>query len=657
MKTAIAKTPFIFDEFFDLGLEDTSSPFITADSRIWGANLTLKAAIFSSFLLILSFGLSFYPSLTPLSHAILIAVYFIAGIPALIESIDDLTNFDINIDVLMTLAAFSSVLIGSGLEGALLLVLFSLSGAMEDAVTRKAKSAITTLSRLSPTKACVITPEGLIMERSIKDVSIGDLLLIKSGQVVPLDGDVVEGASSLNLVHLTGENMPVTKVVGDDVPAGGRNLEGAFKMRVTRTSADSTLAKIIELVTQAQEARPKLQRWFDDLSRAYALTIIGLFALFAASFPFILGIPFLGEEGSLYRALAFLIAASPCALIIAIPIAYLSAVSACARKGVLLKGGVTLDALAGCHVVALDKTGTLTTGELSFVQIRKVYGTSALNTDFAMAAAAALEENAVHPIAKAIIKNRPEALSGQLTLTDYKMVPGFGLEGICKFNNQSVQCKIGNPAFVNPPEAVVKEIEKSKSEGNQIALLKADEDFFLLEFTDTIRPKMKETIAKLKERDTSIVMLTGDHHESAEKVAKDVGIDEYFSELKPEDKMRHIERLSKEKGLAMVGDGVNDAPALARATVGICMGKVGNTAAIDAADVVLLNDNIELLDWIFQKAKQTQVIVRQNLLLATAAILFASIPALGGYVPLWVAVVMHEGGTVLVGLNALRLLR
>lgn len=657
MKTAPVKTAFVFDEFFDLGLEETSSPFITADTRPWGANLTLKAALFSSFLLILSFWLSFYPSLVPLSHAILISVYFIAGIPALIESINDLISFEINIDVLMTLAAFSSVLIGSGMEGALLLVLFSLSGAMEDAVTRKAKSAITTLSRLSPTKACVITPEGLVLERSIKDVSIGELLLVKSGQIVPLDGEVIEGASSLNLVHLTGENMPVTKVVGDEVPAGGRNLEGAFKMRVTRTSADSTLSKIIELVTQAQEARPKLQRWFDQLSRTYALTIIGLFALFAATFPFLLGIPFLGEEGSLYRALSFLIAASPCALIIAIPIAYLSAVSACARKGILLKGGVTLDALAGCHVVALDKTGTLTTGDLAFVEIRKVAGTSPLTKEFAMAAAGALEKNAVHPIAKAILDNLNEALLKEITLTDYKMVPGYGLEGLCNCNGQSIRCKIGNPAFISPPEPVLKEIEKTKSEGNQIALLQADDDYFLLVFTDTIRPKMKETIAKLQERGTSIVMLTGDHEESAAKVAKEVGIDQYYAELKPEDKMRHIEEFSIEKGLAMVGDGVNDAPALARATVGICMGKVGNTAAIDAADVVLLNDNIELLDWIFEKAKKTQVIVRQNLLLATAAILFASIPALGGYVPLWMAVVMHEGGTVLVGLNALRLLR
>lgn len=651
------KSAIVFDEFFDMGLDETVSPFLTEDTRHWGANLTLKAALLASVLLIISFALSFLAAWEPLSYAFLIAVYFIAGIPALIESIEDLMNFEINIDILMTLAAFSSVFIGSGMEGALLLVLFALSGAMEDAVTRKAKNAINTLSRLSPTKACVITPDGLIIERSVKDVSIGDFLLIKSGQIVPLDGIVTEGASSLNLVHLTGENMPVTKVLDDEVPAGGRNLEGAFKMRVTRTSADSTLAKIIELVTQAQEARPKLQRWFDQLSRAYALTIITLSAFFAAIFPFLLGLPFLGEGGALYRALAFLIAASPCALIIAIPIAYLSAVSACAKKGVLLKGGVTLDALASCHLVALDKTGTLTTGELSFVGIRKVAGSGVILTDLALQAAKALEENAVHPIARAIAQITPAKNTDKIFLEDYKMVAGFGLEGIFLFEGRKINCKIGNPEFIHPSDAVLQEIMKSKSIGNQIALLQANDDIFLLEFTDTIRPKIGETLSKLKARDIQVVMLTGDHKESAEKVSKALGIDTFYAELKPEDKLRHIEQLSKSKGLAMVGDGVNDAPALARATVGICMGKVGSSAAIDAADVVLLNDNIELLDWIFLKAKQTQKIVRQNLALATLAILVASIPALGGYIPLWLAVVMHEGGTVLVGLNALRLLR
>ena len=333
-------SPLIFQEYFELGQEEYYSPFLKKETRKYAFNLTLRSSLFAGFLLFLSFCVSFYPQTIFLSHFFLVFVYFFAGIPALIESIEDLVNFDINIDILMTLAAFSSILIGSGLEGGLLLVLFSLSGAMEDAVTQKAQSAISSLNRLSPNKATFIQEDGTIIERSIQDINVGDKILVRSGQMIPLDGVILEGSSSVNLAHLTGENFPIFKTIGEEVPSGGRNLEGALVIKVIRTSADSTLAKIIQLVTEAQEAKPTLQRWFDNLSRAYALTIISLSALFAITFPYLLSIPFLGEEGSIYRALAFLIAASPCALIIAIPIAYLSAISICAKKGIVLKGGM-----------------------------------------------------------------------------------------------------------------------------------------------------------------------------------------------------------------------------------------------------------------------------------------------------------------------------
>lgn len=326
--------PIYFEEFFDLGLDESASPFIKKDSRNWGENLSLKAAAISAVLLFLSFFLSLHASTLPLSHLSLILVYFLVGIPSLIESIEDIISLEINIDVLMTLAAFSSVLIGSGIEGGLLLVLFAISHAMEDAVTAKAKSAINSLKKLSPTVASVIEEDGSLIERSIKDIDIGTLILIKAGQVIPLDGEVIEGTSSVNLVHLTGENLPITKEPGDTVPSGGRNLEGALTVKVSHSSSESTLARIIRLVTEAQEARPRLQRWFEGISRTYALSIIGLAAFFALSMPFALPISYLGEEGSLYRALAFLIAASPCALILAIPIAYLSAISEIGRAHV-----------------------------------------------------------------------------------------------------------------------------------------------------------------------------------------------------------------------------------------------------------------------------------------------------------------------------------
>lgn len=655
----------LFSDFFDYGRQESVSPFLKPDSRRWSVNLTLKSSIVAAFLLIAAFALSFYPNLVPFSHILLVGVYFLAGIPSLIESAEDLIDGEINIDILMTLAAFSSVFIGSGMEGGLLLVLFALSGSMEDAVTMKAKGALSHLNKLSPTRACVIEPDGSLKERSVKDIPVGTRLLVRAGQVVPLDGIVIEGTSSVNLVHLTGENFPVTKSVGDVVPAGGRNLEGSLTIDVTHTNADSTLTRIIRLVTEAQEARPALQRVFERASRGYAITIITLSALFAVTLPWILSIPFLGMEGALYRAIAFLIAASPCALIIAIPIAYLSAISSCAKKGILLKGGISLDAIAKCHAFAFDKTGTLTTGELTCLAVEKVGPSSgtAPTLQEALSIAYALERNAVHPIAAAVIKYAEAQSAAPASLTDFTSVPGHGLKATSLAKGARQNVVIGRPAFISGQMAepvrssLLKRAAEIEESGELIAALSIGENAYIFRFSDTPRPEMKETLERLGTRGISTVMLTGDHENSARRTAKELGIDEVHAGLTPEQKLEYISNLAEKKGLAMIGDGVNDAPALARATVGICMGKVGSSAAVDAADVVLLHDNIELLDWLVDKARQTQTVVRQNLFLAVSAIFIASLPALGGLVPLWLAVVLHEGGTVLVGLNALRLLR
>lgn len=658
----LTPTPEYFTEYFEMGQQESVSPFLHPASRGWSVNLTLKAAITSAVFLAIAFALSFSASLTPFSNLLLVVIYFLAGIPSLIESIEDLLDGDINIDILMTLAAFSSVFIGSGMEGALLLVLFSLSGAMEDAVTNKAKGALSSLHKLSPTKACVIEPDGTLIEKAIRDIHIGTQILVKAGQVIPLDGIVIDGTSSLNLVHLTGENLPVTKTVNDKVPAGARNLEGALTVQVTHTSSDSTLAKIIQLVTQAQEARPTLQRWFDKASQGYAITIISLSTLFAVSFPFLLGIPFLGIEGSVYRAVAFLIAASPCALIIAIPIAYLSALSACAKKGILLKGGITLDALTKCEAIAFDKTGTLTTGELSCVAIEPLNPTQ-IDTHQALAVAAALEKNAVHPIANAITRYATSLKVENIHLKNFTSIPGFGLQATAKLSNSDHNAYIGRSTYI--AEKLPNDLQKLLQEkltaiedsGELLAVLLVGSDLFLFRFRDTPREKVGDMLKAVQAAGKETIMLTGDHASSARRIADELGITTFHADLTPEDKLNYVSSLSEKKGLAMIGDGVNDAPALARATVGICMGKVGSNAAVDAADVVLLHDNIELLDWLFAKAKQTQRIVSQNLTIAIGAILIASLPALGGLVPLWLAVVMHEGGTVLVGLNALRLLK
>ena len=633
----------LFSEFFESGLEESISPFLTPDSRKWGKHIELKSSLASAFFLLCAFLLSFFSKQISLSNLFLLLTYFFAGIPALISSIEDICDLEINIDILMTLAAFSSVLIGSGKEGALLLVLFSFSGAMEMAVHTKAKGAISSLKKLAPQKAHIIQSDGTLISRSIRDIKPGTHIHVKAGELIPLDGTVVEGISSVNLAHLTGESIPITRDVGDEVPAGGRNLEGALTLAVTHTSSDSTLARIIQLISQAQEAKPKLQRWLDKVSSGYAMTIISLAFIFAIALPCFFSIPYIGREGSIYRALAFLIAASPCALIIAIPIAYLSAVSCCAKKGILLKGGIALDALAKCKTLALDKTGTLTTGELTCLEM-----ITNQDHDTFLSVAYALERSCVHPIAHAITTFSKKKGVPPAQITAFRSIPGYGLEG--KFEGKQV--RIGNGQWLLPHN---KQVEEMQEKGEIVTVLMIDQQYALFRFKDKLREHIVPVLNNLNKRwGMRLVMLTGDHEMSARLTAKETGLTEYYANLRPEDKLKFI---SQEDNLAMVGDGINDAPALARATVGISMGQVGSTTAIDASDIVLLQDNIELLEWLLKKSHQVVRIVKQNVIIAAGAIFFATMPALMGWIPLWLAVVLHEGGTVLVSLNALRLLR
>lgn len=446
-------TPYSFDEFFASNQEETISPFLTPDSRKWGKNLPLRSSILAAVLLALAFILSFT---SPLGSTLALSmVYLFVGTPALINALKDLSRWDINIDVLMTLAALLSVAIGSEMEGALLLVLFELSAGMEMVVGEKTRSSVIHLNRLSPRSASVVGPEGHLIETAVRDIAVGTLILVKAGEIIPLDGIVIEGRSYVNLVYLTGESAPMAKQAGDEVPAGAGNFDGTLTIRVTRSSRDSTLSRIIKLITHAQEAKPKVEQFLDRFGKIYASSIILLAAFFAGVLPYLLGIPYLGTEGGVYRALAFLIAASPCALILATPTAYLSAISSCAKRGVLPKGGIVLDAVTRCKTIALDKTGTLTTGDLLCTDEMQVYGPT-LDKDKALFIAASLERNAVHPIAKALIDLAKQKNISLKSVDDFQSVSGYGLEGtidgqkVAIGHRDFIQQKIGS-AFLLPP--------------------------------------------------------------------------------------------------------------------------------------------------------------------------------------------------------------
>ncbi|MCF7806544.1 MAG: cation-translocating P-type ATPase [Simkaniaceae bacterium] len=650
-----------YDEFFASGKEAMLSPFLNPSSRKIATNLSLKIALLSAGILALSFGLQYvHPSL---SHLALIFVYFLSGTPALIESISDIKKLDINIDVLMTLAALFSVVIGSGLEGGLLLVLFALSHAMEDAVIHKTKGALNTLHKLSPTMVTVVLNEGKTREKSVREITKGEKVLIRAGEVIPLDGIVIEGNSYINLVHLTGESVPIPKKVGDEVQAGSMNFDGFLTIEVTKPPSESTLAKIIDLITKAQTAKPRLQKFLDRFGRPYAITIILLSAFFCLILP-LLGIPWLGQEGSIYRSLAFLIAASPCALIIATPTAFLSAISACARKGILLKGGVTLDAFSTCSLIALDKTGTLTTGNLKLISIESIQDNAPLMTEEeAIGIAAALENKVVHPIARAITTYAQEKSLSHPPILHMKAIPGRGIEGIVEKKGEKIDVHIGSYEYVESTltealKPLFQQVEhKLKKEGHLITLMSIGSTLYLLHFQDEIRPNMEKIISDLHRHKLKTVMLTGDHSSNAQYVGKQLGMSQIYSDLKPDQKLALVSELSQKEHLAMVGDGINDAPALARSHVGISMGLIGSQTAIEASDIVFLNDDLSLLPWLTKKAHHTMHIVKQNLLLALIVIFFATTPALLGWIPLWLAVILHEGGTIVVGLNSLRLLR
>ncbi|MBM3197678.1 MAG: cation-translocating P-type ATPase [Chlamydiae bacterium] len=642
-------SPYVFDEFFASGKEESISPFLTSSSRSYGKNLSLKASLVSAASLLIALGLQFF--WIDLAHIFLLLVYVLSGTPALIQALKDIRNFEVNIDVLMTLAALLSILIGSGFEGALLLVLFELSASMELAVIRKTKEAVSHLNKLSPTKVYLWSEEGFLLEKSLQEVTVGMKIFVQAGEIIPLDGIVVEGSSSVTLSHLTGESIPLSRGVGDPVVAGACNLDGSLTVEVSHSSQDSTLHKIIEMITHAQEAKPKLQRWIDRLDKGYACVIICLTLLFALLLPLFFQLPYLGKEGAIYRALTFLIAASPCALVIATPTAYLSAISSCAKRGILLKGGIILDALARCKKIAFDKTGTLTTGNLVCSAMQPLNpAAEALGLSTALSVAGSLERHVKHPMATAILAKMQKEAVSFVPLEELKSFPGSGVQALYS----STPCFVGSRSFLAPklPFAL-----PSFDVGSTQTYLLIGEALFVFFFEDEIRQEAKSLLKRLHLEGINTMMLTGDEEHNAHLVAKEVGIDQVFWKLKPEDKLQKIDTLSLEGDLIMVGDGVNDAPALARASVGISMGKVGSSTAIDVSDVVFLHDDLSSLDWLVKKAHKTLRIIKQNLALALGVILLATTPALLGFVPLWLAVILHEGGTLLVGLNSLRLLR
>lgn len=558
---------------------------------------------------------------------------------------------DLDVNLLMIVAAIGAACIGYWAEGAVLIFIFSLSGVLESYTMERSRRDISSLMELKPETA-VLYRDGGEQVVSIEQLAIGDVILVKPGERIPADGVITEGASSINQATITGESIPVDKAAGDEVFAGTLNGQGALFIEVSQPSESTLFAKIIRLVQEAQSEKPATQRFIERFERIYARAIIALSFLLIVIPPFLLAWTW---QQSFYKAMVFLVVASPCALVASIMPAMLSAVSNSARKGVLFKGGAHLENLARTKVMAFDKTGTLTTGQ---PVVTDLIAFQSYETDEMLRIAASLESLSEHPLADAIVLRAKEAGLAIQRPSEFTTRTGWGVQAQWEGDTW----KIGKPAFMEEhlvTEQVTEAVNRLQREGKTVTVLHNSHGAVgIIALQDSLRPHIKQTIAALKKQGVQVVMLTGDQQQTANTIAKEAGIDMVYAELLPEDKVTRVKELKQAYGsVAMVGDGVNDAPALATATVGIAMGTAGSDAALETANMVLLSDDIEKISGAITLGRRTVSIVKQNIVFALSVILLLITSNFIQGIPLPLGVVGHEGSTILVILNGLRLLR
>lgn len=571
-----------------------------------------------------------------------------------------------NINLLMTIAAFGALALGEYLESATVIFLFAIGEALEGYTADRARDSIRGLVALKPTVATRVL--GILQETvPVDQLAVGERVLVRPGDQIPVDGQVVSGASSVNQAPITGESLPVSKMAGDEVFAGSINGEGALTVNVTRLAADNTLSRIINLVEQAASNRARSQRLIDRFASIYTPAVTVLAALVAFLPPLLLNAPFYDtptEHGWLYRAISMLVIACPCALVISTPVTVISAITAAARRGVLIKGGVHLEALGTIKVVAFDKTGTLTYGRPVLAQVHSADCTGAEACpacDDLLALANAVEAQTAHPLARAITQAaETRALSTVYPPAEaVELLPGRGVRG--QVNHQ--QITLGSHRFFDEslphsPE-LCHLIQAAEAQG-QTTLLVAENDRVrgFLSLTDAVRPVSQQVVSELTAQGITTVMLTGDHAAAATHVAGQVGVHDVRASLLPADKLAAIHSLRQQIGpVAMVGDGVNDTPALAAATVGIAMGAAGSPQALETADVALMADDLTQLPFALRLARFARHLITQNVLLSFGVKAVFLVLAFFGLTSLWVAILADVGMSLLVTLNGMRPLR
>lgn len=608
----------------------------------------LPMTLFAGVFLIVGFISSY--SLPILSLPAYLLSIVLAGGLTFRDSIQTLLQKRFDVHILMVLAALGAILLGAWGDAALLLFLFSLGHALEHKAMHHAQDAVKSLAKLSPTTALVLR-NGQELTLNVREVEINDHVLVKPGERIPVDGRVLAGHSSVDQASITGESLPVEKSADDSIFAGSINGEGALTVLVTKRSEDSTIHRMVRLVLEADTQKSPTQRFTDQFVKRFVPLVLAGVSLLIVLPPLFFG---LSWSDAFYRAMAVLVASSPCALAISTPAAVLSAVARAAQRGVLIKGGAHLENLGSVQAIAFDKTGTLTYGKPTVKTLL------ALNTDenTLLQIAASVEKFSHHPLAKAIVL---EAKQRQLQLSDLvrdvQQIPGKGIRA----SHHDSTIEVGaRRMFDAIPADIEEHAQRLLNAGQTIMLIKQDDQWLgLIGLADTVRQDAAEVVKQLHTQlHLTPVMLTGDNDTVAKQVAQDVNIERVHAGLLPADKLNRVSQLEAEFGnVAMVGDGINDAPALARASVGIAMGGAGSDVALEAADVSLMADDLTQLPFAMRLARRAAWTMKLNLWIALGVVVILLGFTATGLAGIGPAIVIHEGSTLLVVANALRLLR
>ncbi|MBD2701249.1 heavy metal translocating P-type ATPase [Spirosoma sp. BT702] len=633
---------------------------------IFGPNTELIFASLCAVCLGIGYGLSYVTGLPRWVSLVLYGLaYFFGGFFTAKEAIETIRRGQFEIDFLMLVAAAGAGFLGEWAEGALLLALFSIGHALEHYAMGRARKSIAALADLSA-KTATVRRNGTTEEIDVADLQIGDVIIVKPNSKLAADGVVVKGSGPVNQAPITGESVPVDKIALADpdadaataktenrVFAGTINSTSVLEIRVTKAASDSTLARLIKLVNEAESQQSPTQQFTDRFERWFVPAVLILVGTLCFAF-LVIDEPF---SASFYRAMAVLVAASPCALAISTPSAVLSGVARAAREGVLVKGGRPLEDLGELTAVAFDKTGTLTQGKPTLNQVITLGGTE----EELLTVAIAVEKLSDHPLANAIVQGATEKL-GKTSIPEAKNLKALTGRGVqADVNNKPVF--IGNKALFEEQKTLTDEVrskaDELESSGHTTMIVRRGDTFLgILGVRDTPRPEAKSTLEALKELGIRrMIMLTGDNQRVADAIAKQVGLTDAFGDLLPEAKVQSVQLLRQQEGkVAMVGDGVNDAPAMAKSTVGIAMGAAGSDVALETADIALMGDKLEKLPFAIGLSRAARRIIRQNLFISLGMVLILIPLTILGVARIGPAVIAHEGSTLVVVFNALRLL-